>query len=131
METPDYFYNYDLENIVTPVNIDLLVNLLEELEYDAGEIEFLREGFTNGFDIGYEGPQKRKSTSENIPLTVGTHVELWNKLMKEVKLGQVAGPYKEIPFENLFNPQLDLSLNLGVTRLGSFSICHMTLKETT
>ena len=77
METPDYFYNYDIENIVMPVNVDLLVNLLEESEYDAGEIEFLREGFTNGFDIGYEGPQERKSTSENIPLTVGTHVELW------------------------------------------------------
>ena len=95
------------------MNVDLLVKLLEESEYDAGEIEFLREGFTNGFDIGYEGPQERKSTSENIPLTVGTHVELWNKLTKEVKLGWVAGPYKEILFENFIQSPIGLVPKAG------------------
>ena len=39
--------------------------------------------------------------SPNLKLSVGSEVDLWNKVMKEVKLKRFAGPYKEeeIPFE--------------------------------
>ena len=81
---------------------------MKESEYDEDEIRFLENGFTNGFDISYEGPQNRQSTAENIPFTTGDKVELWNKLMKEVKLGPVAGPFKTIPFKNFIQSPIGL-----------------------
>ena len=75
-----------METIVTPVNVKKLVDLLRDSSYNEEEIQFLEDGFTNAFDISYEGPEMQQSTSENIPLTVGSKVELWNKVMKEVKL---------------------------------------------
>ena len=84
---PDYYVNEDLQNVVTPIKVEKLVELLRQSNYDAKEISFLEDGFTNGFDIGYEGPQRRQSISNNIPFTVGNKMDLWDKLMKEVKLG--------------------------------------------
>ena len=97
---PEYFWNYDLDNIVTTINHKLFMSLLRESGYPDDEVFFLEDGLTNGFDIGYEGPQERCSTADNIPFTVGNEVELWNKLMKEVKLGRVVGPFEKVPFEN-------------------------------
>ena len=82
------------------MDADRLLQLLTESNYPCEETQFLVNGFKNGFDIGYEGPQHRKSISQNIPFTVGDKTQLWNKLMKEVKLGCVAGPFKEVPFES-------------------------------
>ena len=83
------------------------------------EIKFLENGFTNGFNICYEGPQNRRSSSENIPITVGDEVELWNKLMKEVKMKTVAGPFDEIPFEIYIQSVINLVPKAGqdATRL--------------
>ena len=60
---PDYFENMDLTNIVTPVQVDKLVELLVASNYPTQEVEFLQKGFSDGFDIGYEGPQKHQSVS--------------------------------------------------------------------
>ena len=65
------FTNYDLENIITPVDVDHFEELLLESEYDAEETSFLVNGFRHGFDIEYNGPAKCQSKSENIPFTVG------------------------------------------------------------
>ena len=70
----------------TPVKVEELIRMLKHYDYDENETSFLEEGFTVGFDIGYEGPSERKSESENIPLKVGNKTDLWNKLMKEVEL---------------------------------------------
>ena len=86
-EKVEYYSNYDLDNVVTPVKVDRLIYLLEESGYPEHKIQFLRQGFQEGFDIGYSGPQNRQSVSENIPLTVGSPIELWNKVMEELKLG--------------------------------------------
>ena len=94
--------------MVTPVNVGHLVKLLRESGYDENEILFLENGLTNGFDIGYDGPQVRQSNSENLPFTVGDRTELWNKLMKEVKLKRVAGPFKTIPFDNFIQSPIGL-----------------------
>ena len=37
--------------------------------------------------------------ANNLKLTVGTHVELWNKVMKEVQLGRYAGPFEVPPYQ--------------------------------
>ena len=93
----DEYFNYGLEEINTPVDADKLHQLLVLSCFDKQKTKILVDGFRNGFDIGYRGPYFRESRSENIPITVGTHLELWNKIMKEVKLGRVAGPYDQIP----------------------------------
>ena len=110
---PVYYSNYDLEKVVTPVNVPKLIGLLKEAEYDASEIDFLEKGFTEGFDIGYEGPQTQQSKADNIPITVGSETQLWNKLMKEVKLNRVAGPFSEIPFENYIQSPIGLVPKAG------------------
>ena len=53
-------YNYDLTTIVTPINVDLLEQLLRRYRYDPIETDFLVKGFKSGFDIGYKGPENRK-----------------------------------------------------------------------
>ena len=108
---PVFHENFNLDDIVTPVKVDELVRLLKLSSYNEKEIEFLRMGFTTGFDIGYEGPINRQSVSENIPLKIGSKEELWNKLMKEVKLRRVAGPYKKIPYKNFIQSPIGLVPN--------------------
>ena len=96
------------------------MNLLKETKYSVSEIDYLEHGFTYGFDIGYKGPVQRQSKSKNIPLRVGSETELWNKLIKEVKLGRVAGPYDDIPYDNYIQSPIGLvpkSGNTGKTRL--------------
>ena len=99
-EKTDQLVNLDLNNIVTPVNVGELHNLLNRAGYDQDKTRFLIEGFTVGFDLGYQGPQDRQSRSQNIPFSVGNDRELWSKLMQEVSLRRVAGPFQTIPFEN-------------------------------
>ena len=105
--------NYDLDNIITPLNVSLFAKLLRESDYDAQESLFLIDGFTNGFDIGYAGSEERQSTSENIPLTVGTREDLWGKIMKEVELKRVAGPFEEVPFKNYIQSPMGLVPKAG------------------
>ena len=122
----DYYYSFDLTNIVTPVNPGKLANMLRESHYDEQETQFLESGFTHGFDIGYRGPVNRQSLSDNIPLRIGSKEELWNKLMKEVKLKRVAGPFVKIPFDNFIQSPIGLVPKAGgqKTRL----IFHLSYK---
>ena len=78
-----------------------LRELLRATDYDAAEIDFLYQGFMDGFDLNYQGPTHRRDTSKNIPFTagVGDKLDMWSKIMKEVKECQVAGPFEEIPFD--------------------------------
>ena len=81
----------------------------------------MEKGFSEGFDIGYRGPTNRQSNSKNIPLKVGSEVVLWNKIIKEVKLGRVAGPFNgSLPFEHYIQSPIGLvpkAGNSGKTRL--------------
>ena len=67
------------------MNAQVLNKLLLESGYDTEEREFLVDGFTNGFDLGYRGPTGRQDVSDNIPLSVRNPTVLWNKVMEEVK----------------------------------------------
>ena len=95
----DYFENYDLDNIVTPINVTLLEQLLVKSNYDKEETKFLVEGFTEGFKINYCGKEDQQDYAKNIPFrSVGSLKEFWEKLMKEVRLKRYAGPFQKIPF---------------------------------
>ena len=68
----------------------------------------LVNGFRFGFDIGYQGLKLRHSESRNLPFTVGNQTVLWNKLMKETRLGRVAGLYDQIPYDNYIQSPISL-----------------------
>ena len=115
MDVLDYS-NTDLTNIVTPVNVKLLEQLLIEHKYDRAKTKFLIEGFTEGFDLGYVGPRDRRSYSNNIPLNIGTPTEMWNKIMNEVHLGRYAGPFEQVPFDSFIQSPIGLVPKDGGTK---------------
>ena len=106
-ETADkalYYENYDLDSIKTPVDTDKLQQLLEESQYDKLETEFV----CNGFELEYAGPKCIRQKSQNLKLRVGSKLQLWNKVMKEVKLEWYAGLYETIPFEHYIQSPIGL-----------------------
>ena len=62
-EPIENFTNYDLDNIITSVNVFELDRLLKLTDYDLKETRFLVNGFREGFDIGYKGPENRRDFS--------------------------------------------------------------------
>ena len=66
------------------------------------------QGFKEGFDLGYRGPEVIKQKANNLKFTIGNKTELWNKVMKEVKEKRYAGPFKEIPFDNYIQSPIGL-----------------------
>ena len=115
----EMYENLDLTSLVTPVDADVFEKLLIETHYDRKETEFVISGFWEGFDIQYRGPTNRQSRSRNIPFSVGNKVELWNKLMKEVKLKRVAGSFSQVPYDNFVQSSIGLVPKSGTdqTRL--------------
>ena len=67
-------------------------------------------GFREGFSLGYRGPTNVKIKSPNLKLRVGDHIELWNKVMKEVKERRYVGPFleKDIPFDTYIQSPIGL-----------------------
>ena len=100
--------NYNLSDIKTPVKVEVLEKLLIQSSYDKEESQFLLQGFRNGFDLGYEGPMNRMDTSNNLPFHVGDQQQLWDKMIKEVKLDRFAGPFKSIPFDHYIQSPIGL-----------------------
>ena len=105
-----YFTNYDLEQVVTPVNVNRYEELLTEAGYPAKKTKKLINGFKNGFSLGYKGDRNVCQTSPNLKITVGSETELWNKVMKEVKLKRFAGPYpiNKPPFKRYIQSPIGL-----------------------
>ena len=93
---------------MTPVKTDEFERLLTKTNYDLKKTKFLIEGFKNGFDLGYRGPDVIQQTSKNLKFSIGNKTELWNKVMKEVKCKRYAGPFKNIPFENYIQSPIGL-----------------------
>ena len=126
--------------MVTPVNAELLEQLLIQSNYDHQEIRFLTKGFKEGFDIGFRGDiTGLKRTAPNLKLRVGNLTVLWNKVMKEVKAGRFAGPFKQPPFENFIQSPIGLVpkdgndtrliFHLSYPRVGGISVNSETPKE--
>ena len=91
------YENYDIQSIKTPVDVNQLERLLKLSEYNVDEMKFLCASFKHGFDLGYAGPEHIAQQAPNLKLRVGNKTVLWNKVMKEVKLGRYAGPYANSP----------------------------------
>ena len=97
-----------MDSVVTPVDVDALDKLLRETCYDNDQWQFLVDSFRNGFPLGYDGDKQVKMRSPNLRLECGTKSDLWNKVMKEVKIGSFAGPFEKIPFQHYIQSPLGL-----------------------
>ena len=110
----DHFENLDITHVQTPINAVKFKELLLQSKYPEDEVNFLYEGFTVGFDFGYRGPVDRKNFSHNIPIRIGAKQEMWNKVMKEVKMGRYAGPFRDKPpFEYFIQSPIGLVPKAG------------------
>ena len=103
-----WYENYNVEDIVTPVDVVAFKNLLVETGYNPRKINFLYEGFTHGFSLEFEGNRNVSRCAPNLKLTIGSRVELWNKVMKEVAEKRYAGPFSEPPFEKFIQSPIGL-----------------------
>ena len=104
-----YCENFDLENVITPVNVDRLENLLRATNYDPVKTNKIIHGLRHGFDLGYEGPENVQITAPNLKFRgVGDEIDLWNTVMKEVKLKRYAGPFESIPFDTYIQSPIGL-----------------------
>ena len=102
------YEDYNLAEIVTPVNLDRLEQLLIETNYNREETALLVRGFRRGFSIQYEGPRNRQDTSQNMPLRVGSEADMFKNLMDEVRLHRLAGPYAQPLFKNFVQSPISL-----------------------
>ena len=103
------FENLDIQSIVTPIKADILESLLIESGYDEKKRKKIVRGFKKGFRLGYEGPRKNiMRKAPNLKLRVGDKIELWNKVMKEVKHKRYAGPFKKILFKYFIQSPIGL-----------------------
>ena len=92
------------------MKVELLETWLKQSGYDHKETEYLVNGFRYGFDLQYEGPVNRTDQARNIPLdkNIGSDVDVWEKMMKEVALGRFAGPYDQVPFDTYVQSPIGL-----------------------
>ena len=102
------FENLDTENLFSPVDYKALEKLLSDTKYNKEKTKYLVDGFRDGFDLGYRGPENIKLESKNLKFTIGNKTELWNKVMKEVQAKRYAGPFEQIPFENYIQSPIGL-----------------------
>ena len=89
----------------TPIKRDVLASYL--LHYDEHESTILITGFTLGFSLHYDGPAySRTSGNHRSALQAAFIVD--RKLLHEVSLGRIAGPFTHPPFNDFQSSPLGL-----------------------
>ena len=74
------FSNLDLDSIVTPVKPNELGKLLYDCNYDRNKTDYLVKGFTEEFDLDYQGGLKGvKRFAPNLKLRIGSLEEFGTK----------------------------------------------------
>lgn len=83
----------------SPIRLEVLKCLLSDYRPVNIAAE-LFQGFACGFRLHYTGPRQR-SFSKNLISATHHHGALLQKIKKEVDLGRIMGPFKELPIANL------------------------------
>ena len=100
--------NFDLQNIITPVNVKKLKQILQEVNYCPDKSEYLIDGFTNGFSLEFQSNREVRQTAPNLKFRIGDKYQLWEKVIKEVESGRYAGPFEKIPFSHYIQSPIGL-----------------------
>lgn len=82
---------------MSPINAAALAQLLQG--YDTDKVEFLVDGFTNGFRFHFEGDISGRSCN-NLKSASEMPDIIDKKLHAELKASRVAGPFPHQPFKN-------------------------------
>ena len=93
---------------MTPLDVDMYESLLKSSQYHPEKSKYLVEGFRHGFSLKYQRKLDSKQLAPNLKIRVGSPVELWNKVMKEVGSGRYAGPFETPPFEYFIQSPIGL-----------------------
>ena len=102
----------------TPIKIDVLTSMPQNYPNKIDK-HILAEGFLGGFNVGYEGP-RIPTNCRNLASTDILENQLEQKLLKELKLGRIAGPFSYRPLENLrISP-----IGLVPKKLGGWRLIH-------
>ena len=83
----------------TPVQLSTLLQLLVRYP-NRKAADTLRSGFTVGFRLGFSGQREARDAPNLLSVKQAPTLAL-DKLMKEVDLGRMAGPFSTKPIENL------------------------------
>ena len=83
----------------SPINVQVLEQFLSG--YDDTETKYLLEGFRYGFSLNYGGDQIG-GVFKNHPSVLHNefYIIVSNKLMQELQLGRIAGPFDDPPFQD-------------------------------
>ncbi len=96
-------------------------NLLPYLEgYNQNEINFLHSGFTQGFDVGFEGPQLSYVAENSKKIKMAPEVAE-RKINQELIAGRISGPYDHPPLPNFRVSPLSIRPKKQV---GHFRLLH-------
>ena len=82
----------------TPVNPTKLAEILHGYEWHTAE--YLVNGFSEGFSIGFKSPQ-RQIISPNLRSAIQNPSIVEEKISKELELGRLAGPFSSPPFPDM------------------------------
>ena len=85
--------------VVTPVT-PVKVTELQKLLKGYSDAEYVIDGFTHGFKLGYQG-LRHSSYSENLISCQDLPHVVAEKIQKEISLGRVKGPFPFPPMPNL------------------------------
>ena len=95
--TSDFF---PLPNtVVSPINVPVLKQFLIN-HPDTNFVNFLLDGFTYGFSVGYDGPLTA-GQSRNLLSARQNPIAVSAAILKEVSRGHTAGPFPVSPFPML------------------------------
>jgi hypothetical protein len=103
----------------SPIIVSELIPLLSCYPI-ASAAHILREGFLNGFKLGFKGMRGPKQannliSAQNDPATVK------KKLQKEIVLGRMAGPFVQAPYKDLFVSPIGI---VPKAEAGKFRLIH-------
>ena len=104
-----YYENFDIDSVVTPLNVNEFERILKAENYNREKAKFLVDGFKYGFDLKYRGKTRGiQRFSPNLPFRIGNERILWNKVMREVQLKRFAGPFEVPPFADFIQSPIGL-----------------------
>ena len=103
----------------TPIKLSVLYAWLASY-HNISDSAILREGFSRGFSLGYNGPRVARD-SDCLRSALSQPENVKEKLAKEIQAGRIAGPFTARPLDNLQCSPIGL---VPKKEPGSFRLIH-------